>query len=239
LQQRAYEKQKAAAEAAKKKQEAKERDPFLFPFEDFYFLDAKPGAAIERALALPPGEYDVFIGLIDRGKVKTSSAIVTRRTMTVPDFWTDELALSTMILAHDVRTLAAPFTGAQQAEHPYAIGYAEIVPVGTPAFSTADALTVVYQVLNYGAPDADLIADYAFYRVDGGRRLFNRTNSQAFADEDLPKPGPWETAAFLTQRVPLAPFPPGQYELEVQVRDRLTRSSAKGTVAFTVSTGVR
>ena len=29
------------------------------------------------------------------------------------------------------------------------------------------------------------------------------------------------------QTVPLQPFPPGRYELEVTVRDRLTRGSAK------------
>jgi hypothetical protein len=39
--------------------------------------------------------------------------------------------------------------------------------------------------------------------------------------------------------VPLSPFPSGQYELEVMVRDRLTRATAKATVAFTVTSGVR
>jgi len=239
LQEQAYEKQKAAAEAAKKKEEARERDPFLFPFEDYYFFDLKQGAGVERALMLPPGEYDVFVAMIDRGRVKTSSAVVTRHTIVVPDFWADQLALSTLILARDVRTLKAPFAPAQQSEHPYAFGLAEVVPVAAPAFTQDDALTVVYQICNYGAPDSDLTAEYTFYRVDGARRLFNHTPPQVFADEDLPKPGPWETAAFATQSVPLTPFPPGQYELEVSVRDRLTRATAKAAVAFTVSSGVR
>jgi hypothetical protein len=239
MQQRQYEKERAALDAAKKKDETPERDPYLFPFEDYSFIDLKPGASIERALALPAGEYDVFVGVIDRGRVKTSSAVVTRRTVTIPDFWADQLALSTIILARDVRTLKAPFAGVQQAEHPYAFGHAEVVPVAAPAFTQDDALTVVYQICNYGAPDSDLTADYSFYRVDGGRRLFNRTNPQVFADEDLPKPGPWETAAFVTQSVALSPFPPGQYELEVSVRDRLTRSTAKAAVAFSVGSGVR
>jgi hypothetical protein len=239
MQQRAYEKQKAADEAAKKKEETRQRDPFLFPFEDYYFLDLKPGAPVERALALPPGEYDVFVAMIDRGRVKTSSAVVTRHTVRVPDFWADQLALSSIILARDVRTLKAPFAAAEQGEHPYAFGFAEVVPAAAPSFTQDEALTVVYQICNYGAPDADLTADYTFYRTDGARRVFNHTNPQVFADEDLPKPGPWETAAFATQAVPLSPFPPGTYELEVSVRDRLTRATAKATVAFTVSSGVR
>jgi hypothetical protein len=239
FQQRQFEREKAAAEAAKKKEESTERDPLLFPFEDYHFFDLKPGASVERALALPPGEYDVFIAMIDRNRVKTSSAIVARRTLVVPDFWADQLALSTLILARDVRTLKVPFAGAQQAEHPYAFGHAEVIPVAAAAFTQDDALTVVYQICNYGAPDTDLTAEYNFYRLDGGRRLFNRTEPQIFGDEDLPKPGAWDTAAFATQSVPLSPFPPGQYELEVSVRDRLTRATAKGTVAFTVTSGVR
>jgi hypothetical protein len=239
MQQRDYEKQKKADEEAKKKQETRQRDPFLFPFEDYFFFDQKAGATVERALALPPGEYDVFVALIDRGRLKTSSPVVTRRTLTIPDFWSDRLALSSLILARDVRTLKAPFAGQGQVEHPYAFGSAEVVPVAAPTFTQGDALTVVYQICNYGAPDADLTAEYAFFRTDGARRLFNHTNPQIFADSDLPAPGVWDTAAFATQTVPLQPFPPGEYELEVTVRDRLTRATATGTVAFRVASGVR
>jgi hypothetical protein len=239
LREREYEKQRKADADARKQAESKERDPFLFPFEEYYAIDLKPGRSVERALMLPPGEYDIYAAIVDRSRVKTSSPITLRRTVTVPDFWTDELALSSIILAKDVRTLKAPFSGRQQVEHPYAFGMSEVVPVAAPSFTTDDALTVVFQMSNYGAPDADLTAEYMFFRVDGTRRLFNRTDPQHFSDEDLPKPGAWETQAFTMQTVPLHPFPPGQYELEVTLRDRLTRATTKGTVAFTVSSGVR
>src|SRR5947207_3415605 len=77
LQQREYEKQKAAEEAAKKKAETRERDPYVFPFEDYYFFDVKPSRAgdarqIERALSLPPGEYDGYVALADRARPKTT-----------------------------------------------------------------------------------------------------------------------------------------------------------------------
>ena len=45
--------------------------------------------------------------------------------------------------------------------------------------------------------------------------MFNRTPPQQFDDNDLPPPGAWETQAFAMQTVPLQPFPPGRYELEV------------------------
>jgi len=36
------------------------------------------------------------------------------------------------------------------------------------------------------------------------------------------------------QTVPLAPFPPGRYELEITAHDRLTRATARSVVTFTV-----
>ena len=244
LQMRNHEKQKQAAEEAKRKEEAHELDPLLFPFEDYFFMDLAAARAgdlrvIERALALPPGEYDVYVGLLDRSRLKTSSPAILHRTVTIPDFWNDQLALSSLILARDVRTLKAAFAGQRQVEHPYAFGTAEVIPVPAGVFTPDEALTVVFQMCNYGAPDTDLAADYTFYRVDGQRRLFNRTDTQHFSDADLPPAGGWESQAFASQSVPLQPFPPGRYELEVLVRDRLTRATAKATVAFTVASGLR
>src|SRR5258708_26906485 len=80
LQQRQYEREKDAQEAAKKKEEARQRDPYLFPFEEYYFADVKE-RAIARAIALPPGDYDVFFAVIDRSRVATSTPTVIRRTV--------------------------------------------------------------------------------------------------------------------------------------------------------------
>ena len=244
MQQRDFEKQRRAAEDAKRKEETRERDPLRFAFEDYFFVElsaARGGElrSVERALALPPGEYDVYVGLVDRSKLKTSSPAILHRTVTIPNFWNDEFALSSLILAKGVRTLKTAFAGQQQVEHPYAFGFAEVIPAPAGVFTTDEALTVVFQLCNYGAPDADLSADYTFYSVDGPRRLFNRTDTQRFSDADLPPAGAWETQAFASQAVLLKAFPPGQYELDVQVRDRLTRATAKSTVAFTVTSGLK
>src|SRR5581483_3672189 len=62
MQQKQYEKEKAAAEAARARAETRQRDPYRFPFEEYYFFDAR-GGRVDRALAVPPGEYDVFVAL--------------------------------------------------------------------------------------------------------------------------------------------------------------------------------
>jgi hypothetical protein len=123
-------------------------------------------------------------------------------------------------------------------EHPFAFGQAEIVPVAAPSFTPDDPFSVVYQICNYGAPDSDLRAEYTFYQEgDAGLRLFNRTAPQQLTDADLPPSHPWSNQAFAMQTVSLKSFPPGRYELEVIVRDRLTQGTASGKVAFTV--GIR
>lgn len=233
LQERMFEKQREANEAAKKKGETNERDPLRFPFEDYYSLSGAP--RFERALALPAGEYDVFVAVSPRIGANSRPPLVARRTVVVPDFWNDELSLSSVILASDIKTLGSPLAPKDQAAHPYTFGHAQVVPVDAPVFSARDVLSIVYQICNYGTPESDLTADYTFYRTDGGRRLFNRTQPQHLSDEDLPRPvNVWQTQAFATQAVPLQPFPPGSYELEITVHDRLTRGTAKASTAFTV-----
>jgi hypothetical protein len=234
MQQKQFEKEKAAAEAAKRRAEAKQRDPYVFPFEEYYFFDVK-SARVERAVAVPPGEYDLFVAVVDRAHLKTSTPTVVRHTITVPDFWNLELRLSSLILANDVHTLSAPLPPKDQVEHPYTWGRAEVVPSAKTTFGRDEVLSVVYQICNYGAPDTDVTADYNFYRRDGDTRtLFNRTPPQQLTNDDLPLPLAWETQGFAMQSVPLKSFPPGDYELEVLVKDRLTRGTARESITFTV-----
>jgi hypothetical protein len=241
LQERAFEKQKAAEEEAKKKAETKGHDPFLFPFEEYYFFDMKSARAgepriVQRALALPPGEYDIYVGLLDRERAKTSSPVVTKHTVTVPDFWNDRLAVSPLMLVSDVHVLKAPLKSDEQEARPYTLGLTEMTPRLTRSFTPDDPLSVVFQICNYGAPDSDLVVEYNFYSVaNGARTLFNRTPPQRYSDQELPPAGGWESQTLAFQSVSLQTFPPGPYELEVAVKDRLTRGSATSSTMFTVA----
>jgi hypothetical protein len=234
MQEKAIEKERAAAEEERRRAETPWRDPYRFPFEEYYFFDAKPGH-VERALAVPPGEYDVFVGLVDRARVKTTTPVVVRHMITVPDFWNLELQLSDLMLVSEVRVLNAPLKPRDQVDHPYTWGRAEVLPSASTTFVRDEVLSIVYQICNYGSPDTDLTAEYTFFRlVDGRRSPFNRTEPQHLTDEDLPPSVKWETQGFAMQRVPLKPFAPGDYELEVVVKDRLTRGAARQSIAFTV-----
>jgi hypothetical protein len=234
LQQKQYEKEKAAAEAAKRREEIKQRDPYVYPFEEYYFFDVK-SPRVERAMAVPPGDYDVFVALVDRARVKTSTPTVVRHPISVPDFWNLELRLSELMFVDDVRTLNAPLAAKDQIEHPYTWGRAAVTPAFKTTFARTDELAVVYQICNYGAPDTDVTADYNFFwKIGGEWKLFNRTQPQQLDNGDLPGPSGWETQGFTMQRVPLQPFTPGEYKLQVVVKDRLTRQTAEQSITFTV-----
>ena len=101
----------------------------------------------------------MFVALIDRARAKTSSPVILQRTVTIPDYWNDRLALSSLMLVSSITTLKAPLPAKQQLERPYTFGQAELVPVRTLSFATSDVLSVVYQVCNFGSPDSDLVAD--------------------------------------------------------------------------------
>ena len=242
LQHRVFEREKAAEEERRKREES--RDPSLFPFEEYYFFDAKswqgpPGSRhrIGRAIALPPGEYDLYLAFVDRAHVKDAAPVVFERRVVVPDFWNDELRLSSLMLTSELQMLNAPLARKDQGERPYTFGLADAAPSLSLSFSAADVLTIVYQMCNYGAPDSEVTAEYRFFRVDtadGSRRLFNSTLPQVLKDEDLPPSSPWETQAFVMQRVPLTSFPAGRYELEVTLRDRTTRAATKAAAMFSV-----
>jgi hypothetical protein len=237
---RAIERDAESQRAEDARKTRRDRDPSLFPFEDYHFFESKASRAaaprrLARALALPRGDYELFIALLDRARVKDARPVVLQRSVTVPDFWNDELRLTGVILTSDVRILKTPLREDARVERPYAFGLAEPALSLTHEFSRRDVLSAVYQICNYGAPDADLTADYGFYRVgDGPRTYFNGTQPQRLGDDDLPSPSLFGTQAFAMHSVPLSSFPPGRYELEISVRDRLTRATAKAVAAFAV-----
>jgi len=215
------------------------RDPSLFAFEEYYFFEPKSFAdrshrVFSRAIALPPGEYDLLVGILDRDAKKPATPILLERRVLVPDFWNDDLRLSSLMLTSELHMLKAPLVAKAQSEQPYTFGLAALTPTLTRAFAPSDVLTIVYQICNYGAPDAGVTANYQFYRVDGQRRLFNGTQPQLLGDDDLPPPQAWETQAFAMQVVPLERFPPGTYELEVTVTDRVLRGTAAAVAQFRI-----
>jgi hypothetical protein len=228
-----------------------------YVFQEAYFLTlTSPVTAaapfrIRRAFAVPAGEYDVYVVLKerlpidakDREKTPTKTGVI-KQTVTVPNFWSAELATSSVILAEKVEGLSQPLTRQEQAEQPYTFGMTQITPSPTNKLSKKGELSVVFLVYNTGL-DAnkkpDVSIEYSFYQkvadAEKGEKFFNKTNPQVFSASTLPPQFDPAMGHQLVagQSVPLGSFAEGEYRLEIKVTDKLSGKTLTHNLQFFVS----
>jgi hypothetical protein len=225
--------------------------------QDVSFITLPPAATatepyrISRAFAVPAGEYDVYITLKerlavdvkDREKAATKTGVL-KQTVTVPNFWSEELMTSSIIVADRVEPLSAPLTPREQAERPYTLGTTQNVPSMTSTFSKKNELSLVFLIYNpvLGADKKpDVSVEYSFYQKvateANGEKFFNKTNPQVFSAKTLPPQ--FDPAAghqlVAGQSLPLGSFPEGEYRLEIKVTDKLSGKTITHNVKFVVT----
>lgn len=234
-------------------------------FEDLHFIDLKadpaevakgaatgapaasPAYRFSRALSVPPGEYDVWVAIKERtpanDKDKNATppkAAVFKQTLTAPDFWSNDLLTSSIVVAQKVEQPSALPLESELGNHPYMFGKTEIVPALVNKFSKKDSLSLLFLVYN-AALDAnkkpDVVVEYNFNRkVEGGEKFFNSTVPQEFSAETLP--AQFDVAVYQLvagQEIPLASFPEGDYRLEIKVTDKVGSRTLTHNVNFTVT----
>lgn len=229
---------------------ARRRRDVPFPYETIFPVD--PGQTsvqpvrIRRGFAVPPGSYTVCVVLRERpanpldrrpGTQKTSVLV---RDVDVPDFWTESLTTSTVMLAERVEQLSEAVPPARLDENPYVVGTTRIHPAEGAAFGRESELIVVFLIYNPSVgPDRhfDVQVDYHLYRkVREGERYVTRTNPQRFNPSMMgehfdPASGQPVLAG---QGIPLSSFEVGDYRLGITVTDLLSRKSVARDVTFTV-----
>ena len=117
--------------------------PIRYPFDIIFPvpLSAPPGQPlrITRGFAVAPGDYDVYVALRERaadprGSDRRLKGAVLKQPLTVPDFWTGELATSTVMLADRIEPVTAVVVGDEVLERPYVIGSNEVHRAAGTAF---------------------------------------------------------------------------------------------------------
>ncbi|MFO7692524.1 MAG: hypothetical protein R6V57_05520 [Vicinamibacterales bacterium] len=250
----------AAAPPADAKKGKGDKSKNLHPeyvYQDASFINLTPPASatepyqISRAFAVPAGEYDVYVALIerlpvdakDREKTRVKAGVM-KQTITVPNYWSDELTTSTIIVADKVEPLSAPLTQREQIEHPYTLGSTQIVPSLTNTFSKKHEISVVFLIYNpvLGADKKpDVSVDYSFYQKVAsettGEKFFNKTNPQVFSAKTLPPQFDPAMGHQLVagQSLPLGSFAEGEWRLEIKVTDKLSGKSITHNVKFVVT----
>jgi hypothetical protein len=238
-----------AAPATPAKEGAKPPAAPQFPYEDLNTATVKGGAngllRISRSVALPAGDYDIVVVVKEptpekKGATPPKVSVVTQ-SLTVPDFWNGDLNASSVFVAERIDPLPAPLTPQQQAERPYALGSMEIIPATTRQFPKSGELStflLIYNAQLDAANKPDVTVEFSFFAKQGdGEKFFNRTEPQHLNAQTLPPQFDAAAGHQLQsgQAIGLAPFPEGDYRLEIKVTDKLANKSLTRDVNFTVA----
>lgn len=217
-----------------------------YPWDDIQFLELTPDGKVSRAVMLKPGEYDLFVAVKERSPLEPqrnqppAKAGLLRRTLTVPDFNSADLIISTPIIASSVEPLPAPLKPEEQKANPYTFGGTlRVVPAADMKLKTSGELQMLFWVYGTqhtnGVPDVTI--EYNFHQKTAeGEKFFNKTMPQVINQTTLP-PGFNLTAGhqvlgFLG--VPLKSFPVGEYRLEFKITDKLSGKTLTENATFTV-----
>lgn len=222
-----------------------------YAFEDLKFVNfsnAQPTAPFRfpAAMGVAAGDYDVYILIKEASNPKDKKAQpkagVFKTALTVPNYWTDELATSSVIVTNTTEQLKAVPTDAEMARNPYIFGLTKIVPSIDFKFAKKDELSILFYIYNTGLDKTtgkpDLSVDYNFYRkVDGAEKYFNKTNPQLLNASTLGAQFDIKAGHQLLggQGIPLASFPEGDYRLEIKITDKVTGKTKVENVQFTVT----
>jgi hypothetical protein len=234
----------ATGTAGAKKDEKKNDDKPEYPWDNVHFVDIPANGKVSRAMAVPGGEYEVFIAVKEKGtgdRKQVAKTGLLRQDLTVPNFAESELTTSSVIVADAVEPVQTAMTNEQQQENPYTFGSMRIVPSVDPKFNKTGELQVVFWI--YGAmQDAatkkpDVQIEYNFHQKTGeGEKYFNKTAPQQLNATTLPPQFDMAAGHQLPGSlvVPLASFPAGEYRLEIKITDKPSGKTLTRDVPFTV-----
>jgi hypothetical protein len=219
-----------------------------YPWDNVYFFDVPADGKVQRAIALKPGNYEVFIAAKERTpeqqprNAPPQKVGLLRRDLTIPDFNTAELQTSSVIIASAIEPVTQPLTPTQQQEQPYNFGPMKVVPSPDAKLKKSGELQVLFWV--YGAGNEggkpNVTIDYNFHQKTGDtEKYFNKTAPQELNAQTLPPNFDVNMGHQLPGSlvVPLASFPEGDYRLEIKVTDKVSGKTMTQNATFSVVAG--
>jgi hypothetical protein len=240
--------------------------PVRYPFDIIFpvALSGPPGQPlrITRGFAVAPGDYDVYVALRERAADPGAAArrlksAVLKQPLTVPDFWTRELATSSVMIADRIDRITGAVEGDALLERPYVIGTSEVHRAFGSTFRQDRELIVVFLIYNPTVlPDKrfDIEVDYHLFRKNAqgqntapagegdhppaqpGESYITHTAPQRFKPAMMgPDFDPTSGPILAGQGILLSSFQAGEYRLGITVTDLTSRTSLSRDVTFTVA----
>ena len=229
-------------------------DPFLNPatYEDLYFLDVSDNTSddglveVRRAFQAPSGTYDIYVVIRDSVSedgdpeaLTESMIMLLKEEVEIPDFWSEGLQTSSIIVARSLELIDTPLSPEDQRLNPYTIGTTQIIPALDGNFGKDDVLSLLFYVYNpqlTAEQSPDVTVEFDFYRVGpAGESFFNRTAPQEFNTQTWPAGLPVTGGLPSGQSVPLGSFPAGDLRLEIKITDNAAGQMLTRDVNFNVS----
>lgn len=178
-------------------------------------------SAYQKAIALPPGNYKLDVIVRD---IESGATGVRHVAVVVPKYDAAKLSTSTLVLASKLEAL-----GDQPAVGMFTIGNVKVIPNVSGTFHRGSPVGVYMQIYNAGIDQTTLrpSVDVEYALMKDGKELGKQT-------ED------WRGNSDAGQRLTLArlidtrQLNPGDYSLEVRVRDHVSGQALKQEAKFTV-----
>jgi GWxTD domain-containing protein len=178
-------------------------------------------SAYQKAVALPPGNYKLDVIVRD---IESGATGVRHVPVVVPKYETGKLSTSTLVLASKLESL-----GDQPAVGMFTIGNVKVIPNVSGTFHRGSPVGVYMQIYNAGIDQTTLrpSVDVEYALMKDGKEL----GKQA---EDWRGNSDAGQRLTLTRLIDSRQLPPGDYTLEVRVRDHVSGQSLKQEAKFTV-----
>ena len=214
----------------------------IYPWEDIAFVTPSADNTVQRALALPSGDYDLYIGISEKPskdkKAPPAKTSVLTQTLNVPNLQSG-LATSSILLAKNVEP-GKQLTGQQQLEQPYMLSGYNVSLVSSTKYPKTAELLWVYYIYNEGAAangKPDLLVEYNFFHAGEDKPFVNMPPSAYNATSNLPAEFNLASGhtVFVAQGVPLTTFEPGDYKLQIKITDNTNKTSITRDVPFSVT----
>lgn len=169
-----------------------------------------------------PGEYELFLGCYSPDKKAYS---LKKSTIEIPNFWNEELGLSSLIASSQVKEAA----GEKKKEEfdMFSLGRYSLLPCFSQEYTKEDSLNVFYYIYNIGLNDGGNCSLLIEFELRKGQKTF--TLSPQKRTQNMGR----EAILLEGTQIPLAALPEqGEYELTVKVTDELSGKSASRKLKF-------
>ena len=178
-------------------------------------------SAYQKAYTLAPGTYKVEVIVRD---VNSGATGIRKVGFTVPKYENAKLGTSTLVLASVLRDISD-----QPAVGQFVIGNYKVIPNLANTFRKTDPVGIYMQIYNAGIDETTLrpSVDVDYIITQGGKEVMK-------VAED------WRGGSDAGQRLTLARLipggilKPGDYELKIRIRDRVSGQTLDPSAKFTV-----